>query len=186
MGLAEKLISLRKEQDWTQATAAKTIDIQQSYLSKLENGRHFPSPDVIDKLCIAYNITSKELLSTQPSKTRQNIVWVVLLTMAVSLIISGYLALFYPQTYYTYKAVPAETSQQAPLLKIHLTDQYLGERYLTNIAKNEYEYELIAQREISRIENRWLIGIGGLLMLLIFGLFLYHLLSKNKPEPSDI
>jgi len=186
MGLAEKLIRLRKQQDWTQATAAKTIDIQQSYLSKLENGRHYPSPDVIEKLCCAYNITSNELLSNQPTITKQNIVLVMLLTLSISLILSGYLALFYPQTYYTYKAVPVENSQNNLLLKIQLTDQYLGERYLTTIAENDYEYELIAQQKISRLENRWLIAIGALFTFLILGFFFYKWIRTNKAEPSSI
>jgi transcriptional regulator with XRE-family HTH domain len=182
MGLAEKLISLRKQQDWTQATAAKTIDIQQSYLSKLENGRHFPSPEVIDKLCSAYNITSKDLLSTQEKVTitKQNIVLVVLLTISMSLVLSGYLALFFPQTYYTYKAVPVENRQNNLLLNIQLTDQYLGERYLTNIADNDYEYVLIAQQKISRIENRWLIAIGALITSLILFIFFYKFIRSNK------
>jgi len=186
MGLAEKLISLRKQQDWTQATAAKTIDIQQSYLSKLENGRHYPSPDVIEKLCCAYNITSNELLSNQPTITKQNIVLVMLLTLSISLMLSGYFALFYPQTYYTYKAIPVENSQNNLLLKIQLTDQYLGERYLTTIANNDYEYELIAQQKVSRLENRWLIAIGALFTSLILGFFFYQWLRTNKPEPASI
>jgi DNA-binding XRE family transcriptional regulator len=32
MELADKLLQLRKTQGWTQASAAKKIDIQQSYL----------------------------------------------------------------------------------------------------------------------------------------------------------
>jgi transcriptional regulator with XRE-family HTH domain len=186
MSLAEKLISLRKQQGWTQATAAKKIDIQQSYLSKLENGRHDPSSDVIEKLCCAYNITSSDLLSSKPAITKQNIALVVLLAMSISTMLSGYFALFYPQTYYTYQAVPVENSQNNLLLKIQLTDQYLGDRYLTTIAHNDYEYELIAQQKVSRLENRWLIAIGALFTSLILGFFFYQLFRTKKSEtPSN-
>jgi len=186
MVLEEKLVSLRKQQDWTQATAAKKIDIQQSYLSKLENGRHYPSPEVIDKLCSAYNINSEDLLATQTtkSKTKQNIVLVVLFSISISIFLSGYLALFFPQTYYTYKAVTVENSENSLLLKIQLTDQYLGERYLTNIAGHDYEYQLIAQKEVSRIENRWLIALGALTTLLLLGFVFYNLLNKGKLNRS--
>ena len=185
MELADKLISLRKQKNWTQATAAREIDIQQSYLSKLENGRHLPSLDVIDKLCSAYNIRSKDLLSSKPKRTKQNIGLIIILTFSVSLILSGYLALFFPQTYYTYKVVPIQTSQKQNLvLKIQLTDQYLGERYFTNITEYEYEYELIAQREVSRIENRWLIAIGAVIFLLTFVLIFYKLISENRSNSN--
>ena len=189
MVLEEKLVSLRKQQDWTQATAAKKIDIQQSYLSKLENGRHYPSPDVIEKLCIAYNISSEELLATQSNKEKnkevQNIVLVVLFSMSISIFLSGYLALFFPQTYYTYKAVNVENTENNLVLNIQLTDQYLGDRYLTKIAGNNYEYALIAQKEVSRIENRWLIAIGALTTLLLLGFVFNNLLNKGKLNRSE-
>jgi len=185
MNLADKLITLRKKQNWTQASAARIIDIQQSYLSKLENGRHAPSQEVLVKLCKAYKISSKDLLSTQTKIPKYTVILLLMTAMSLSLVLSGYLALFYPETYYTYQAVQVKSTQkQSPLLKIQLTDQYLGDRYVTNINKHEFEYELIAQRKISRIENRWLIAIGAIASLFIFGMIYYNWHHNNKPTTS--
>ncbi len=51
----------RTELGWTQPEAAIKAGIEQSYLSKLENGRSTPSADVYQRLCEAYAIKSAAL-----------------------------------------------------------------------------------------------------------------------------
>ncbi len=165
MTLANKLIQLRTKHNWTQANAAKTIDIQQSYLSKLENGHYVPSQDVIIKLCKAYKVKADELL---PKSQKQfSILPSFFVILAFSLIISGYFSLFFPSNYYTYKSTPVtkiDSSINQP--NFHLTDQYLGEHYLQEVSGNKYKFSLVAQRNISRKENRWLISLGSIILLL--------------------
>lgn len=169
MRLAEKLIQLRKEHGWTQAVAAREIDIQQSYLSKLENGRFIPSDEVIDKLCIAYNVAKSELVDVTPSAEAPPKYWIISLLLGLGLLITGYFGLIFTQTYYTYKASPLSTEQEDAAISYHLTDQYNGELYVTDFDGMTYEYELIAERDILRKENRWLITSGLLLCLLSLG-----------------
>ena len=46
---------------WTQPEAAAKAQIEQSYLSKLENGRSTPSADVYSRICEAYEIDNAAL-----------------------------------------------------------------------------------------------------------------------------
>ncbi len=180
MNLSEKLVQLRKRQNWTQANAAKIIDIQQSYLSKLENGHHLPSHDVIGKLCKAYDIQERELLLGETRVFKRELIASILIIISILLILTGYFSIFFPQTYYTYKisSIPKE-SQMLPIPNIHLTDQYLGEQYIKIIANNDYTYKLVAQREIYRIENRRLIAAGIAILLLTVFFLIYKVLSSR-------
>jgi len=182
MELADKLLQLRKSQGWTQANAAKIIDIQQSYLSKLENGHYTPSADVIVKLCIAYKIKSEELLPSPDKSIKSNLITSVLAIFALALILSGYFTLFFSQSYYTYKITPMEQVANASFpLKAQVTDQYLGDMYVKKISDNNYKFELISQREISRKENRWMMAIGLLVLVATIGyLYISQLRSRNK------
>lgn len=49
---------------WTQPEAASKIGIEQSYLSKLENGRSIPSSEVYAKICRAYAIDAQDIHSS--------------------------------------------------------------------------------------------------------------------------
>lgn len=51
----------RNELGWTQPNAATRIKIEQSYLSKLENGYSIPSDDVFARLCQVYEIDISQL-----------------------------------------------------------------------------------------------------------------------------
>jgi len=185
MDLGHKLIKLRKKKTWTQANAAKVIDIQQSYLSKLENGRHLPSPEVLDKLCIAYDISLNNLLSPQLKQNKKLIFISLLCAASFSIILIGYFALLYPQTYYTYKISPVKPlSKQESYLKIHLTDQYLGEYYVKGIDNNEYTYELVAEKEIFRQENRLIVAIGVVMTLISLG-FLMVSINTSIYRPQE-
>jgi len=168
MELSEKLLQLRKSKGWTQANAAKIIDIQQSYLSKLENGHYVPSHEVIVKLCDAYQVKVEQLIPKTKKQGKELIIIGTLFFIALGLLLSGYLALFYPSTYYTYKTTPNEYLSSTELsLSFHLTDQYNGEQYSKKISGVSYNFELVAQRKISRKENRWLIALGYFLIVFV-------------------
>lgn len=167
---SEKLIQLRKDNGWTQGVAAKNISIQQSYLSKLENGHHYPSEEIIQKLCDTYNVSRKELMldAVRPSGIPKH--WILILILGIALIISGYLGLIFPQTYFTYKVTAIELNNpSAKVIKYHVSDKYKGEKFSSTVSSNEYEYSLIADRDILRQENRWLIAIGLVLTLIAAG-----------------
>lgn len=51
----------RNELGWTQPEAATRVEIEQSYLSKLENGHSIPSDDVFARLCRVYEIEIPQL-----------------------------------------------------------------------------------------------------------------------------
>ena len=54
MRFGDYIRNLRQERRWTQPEAAKQIGIEQSYLSKLESGKSYPSEDVFASLMTAY------------------------------------------------------------------------------------------------------------------------------------
>jgi len=173
MSIADKILLLRKQKGWTQAIAAKHIAIQQSYLSKIENGQYQPSADVIEKLCQAYQVSAKELLPE--TSTNRAIVWVVNISAltGLTLVVLGYFSLIFSQTYYTYKTVPIQNvTEQLQTSYYHVTDEYLGDNYVKMISSIQYEYSLMTARDISRKENRWLIALG---CILIFSSIIIHL-----------
>jgi transcriptional regulator with XRE-family HTH domain len=61
MKFGEFLRDLRDKHHWTQPEAAKKIDIEQSYLSKLETGKSYPSEDIFDRLIDIYDVDVQEM-----------------------------------------------------------------------------------------------------------------------------
>lgn len=61
MEFGNYLRNCREQQKWTQPEAAQKINIEQSYLSKLETGKSYPSEEVFNKLVTAYKIDINEL-----------------------------------------------------------------------------------------------------------------------------
>lgn len=61
MTFGDYLRRLREAHGWTQPEAAAKADIEQSYLSKLETGRSYPSEDVYSRLARLYSIDNEEL-----------------------------------------------------------------------------------------------------------------------------
>lgn len=182
MELADKILQLRKDKGWTQAIAAKNIAIQQSYLSKLENGQYQPSTDVIEKLCSAYQISINDLLPK--AKVNQKTPWPAYSSalFGLTLIIFGHFALIFPQSYYTYKTVPMQTSPaQMQTSYYHVTDEYLGDNYVRTLNGIRYEYTLMAVREINRKENRGLIAAGILILFVPFIFFFKFIFKKPYP-----
>jgi len=62
MNFGEKLKQLRQQRELSQPDLADAAQIEQSYLSKLENDRSLPSPDVLKRLMVALNVTMEVLL----------------------------------------------------------------------------------------------------------------------------
>ena len=182
MEFSKKLIQLRKEKGWTQAVAARNIDIQQSYLSKLENGRYIPSEEVIEKLCKAYKVPRAYLSSASNSGTQHLKYWVLGALTGLVITLFGQLGLVFSHTYYTYRVTPLEeVTSVTENISYHLSDEYNGEKYVTTFDSTTYEYELIAQRDISRKENRWLIALGLILVFISLGYLIIHLYHKKRP-----
>ena len=151
--LAQQLQKLRQQRGWTQAAAAEKIQIRQSYLSKLENGRYLPSPQVLQQIADAYQLPlcelQPELVTSQAHlRTASSNYWPTLLLMllAGSLFVSGRLALWYPEQFYTYQAEP-----DLPIYRV--TAEYLGEKFSEHGKNTVNEYRLIGERKVARPEN---------------------------------
>lgn len=179
MDLADKLVQHRKELGWTQAIAAKKISIQQSYLSKLESGQYIPSEEVINKICSAYKVKPGDLLPAPNKKSRSNYYLIMCGFIGIVLLLVGYLALVYPQTYYTYKAmqIAPPVSQAQANINYYVIDEYKGENYIKSFDESKYEYSLVAQRDVSRVENRWIIAVGLFLILITLSTSIYKYLA---------
>ena len=61
MKFGDYLKKLRTERGWTQPEAASRAGIEQSYLSKLENGKSIPSSDIYKKLVDIYDIQTRDM-----------------------------------------------------------------------------------------------------------------------------
>lgn len=62
MTLGEKIRILRIKADLTQPELAKKLNIEQSYVSKLENDIHIPSEEILDRLARVFAQTTEQLL----------------------------------------------------------------------------------------------------------------------------
>lgn len=180
MKLAEQLIALRREKGWTQAEAAEIISIQQSYLSKLENGHFIPSDDVVEKLSKAYNIKIEKFLNTtKPNASR--VFYIVLPLLGLFLILSGSNSLLFSSTFYTYKTEPILPAiKDEVYFNYHLSDIYRGEKLIVEKSGTKYHFTLIATREIERQENRLQIIFGFAFLLIICGLAINRIFPQMK------
>jgi transcriptional regulator with XRE-family HTH domain len=61
MKFGEFLRQQRETQNWTQPDAAAKIEIEQSYLSKLETGKSYPSEDIFSRLAAVYQFDAKSM-----------------------------------------------------------------------------------------------------------------------------
>ncbi len=62
MKFGDYLKNKRSERGWTQPEAAARAKIEQSYLSKLENGKSIPSGEIYDRLVAAYGIDPDDMI----------------------------------------------------------------------------------------------------------------------------
>lgn len=147
----------------------------------MENGHYTPSEDVIVKLCIAYNVKSEDLLPSPHKSLKRIMMASGVSVFAVALILSGYFTLFFSQTYYTYKISPIEQVATSKIhLKAQVTDQYLGDMYIKKLSGINYKFELLSQRDISRKENRWMIAIGLLVLVISAGYLFLSRMGNRK------
>lgn len=129
MHFGDKLRQLRKQKDWTQPQLAEAIGIEQSYLSKLENGKSIPSADIFQLILKVFDIKIEEMLegieasvlhrqlrqlpevanfisSIEYSNIKHKKSWLigsaVLSTLGIVFIISSYFGLIFSGTYYNY------------------------------------------------------------------------------------
>jgi len=63
MNFGERIKQLRTERNMTQPQLAEAIGIEQSYLSKLENDKSVPSPDIFQAILRAFNLQVEALLA---------------------------------------------------------------------------------------------------------------------------
>lgn len=75
MRFGEYIRIKREENGWTQPEAAAKISVEQSYLSKLETGKSYPSEDVFTKIVSAYSLDvskmNQDLFSAEIDKLRE-------------------------------------------------------------------------------------------------------------------
>lgn len=129
MNFGDKIKLLRNEKGLTQPKLADKIGIEQSYLSKLENGKSFPSADNFDLILQAFQTDTEALLKgvdpTQIFKQLRQIPevsryldkyhrqqktqrkrWLVVSALFFILgftsFLAGRLALVFPETFYNY------------------------------------------------------------------------------------
>lgn len=64
MKFGDYLRQTREKNGWTQPEAAAKAGIEQSYLSKLETGKSYPSEEIFTRITTAYGINPKDLTSS--------------------------------------------------------------------------------------------------------------------------
>ncbi len=73
MNIGEKLRLLRQEKNLTQPELAETLGIEQSYLSKLENGKSLPSGDVLNRILGVFGLSLENLVEELDEGTRNQL-----------------------------------------------------------------------------------------------------------------
>lgn len=132
MKLGEKIKQLRNDAGLTQPELAEKAQIEQSYLSKLENEKGSPSFDVIAKIAGAFDLEVMTLIdslsmsylqenlqhlpeiaikleaqrSAKQSRMRRSyIMAAILIILGVALVIIGNSSTIFPQSIYQYKSM---------------------------------------------------------------------------------
>ena len=73
MNFGDKLRSLRTERSLTQPQLAESLGIEQSYLSKLENGKSLPSNDMLQRLLDVLGVGLGEMLDGLDAGSRNRL-----------------------------------------------------------------------------------------------------------------
>lgn len=73
MNFGEKLRRLRTENNLTQPELAEATSIEQSYLSKLENGKSLPSNDVLNKVLDVFDLEVGDLVDDLDQGSRNQL-----------------------------------------------------------------------------------------------------------------
>jgi transcriptional regulator with XRE-family HTH domain len=129
MNFGDKIKLLRNEQELTQPELADKIGIEQSYLSKIETGKSFPSADNFSLILQAFNLDTKTLLEgidptqvfkqlrqipevshyldkyhkqQKSQRTKLLVFSALFFTIGVTAVVAGRLGLIFPETFYNY------------------------------------------------------------------------------------
>jgi transcriptional regulator with XRE-family HTH domain len=74
MKLSEKIVSLRKEKDWTLVELGKAIGVSPNHINRYEKQKSHPSLEVIKKLAEVFNVSADYLVFDEaPRETRFHI-----------------------------------------------------------------------------------------------------------------
>jgi len=167
MHFGDKLRQLRKQKDWTQPQLAEAIGIEQSYLSKLENGKSVPSADIFQLIVKVFGIDIEMLLDgieqsvvhrqlrqipevsnflsanqLADSKKRKN--WLLLSALSITsgavLLVSSHFGLLFSDVQYNYKS-----------RGIVLADE--SKEIFSNFKQNFHLLKREQQKEISKQMN---------------------------------
>ncbi|BDC94606.1 helix-turn-helix transcriptional regulator [Treponema bryantii] len=71
--LINNLRYYRNQLELTQSQFAELIDVSTNYYNALENGKYFPSVEVIDKICNATNLFPYQLFLENPYNNLQEV-----------------------------------------------------------------------------------------------------------------
>ncbi|RDX35832.1 XRE family transcriptional regulator, partial [Kangiella sp. HD9-110m-PIT-SAG07] len=172
----KELRQLRIQKGWTQGFAAKNIGIQQSYLSKLENGQAVASDKTLSLISSAYGCNIGDIAFVSKHKVDTTAHSPVLTYLALSNLIIGILlfllasfGIVQNNTAYTYQ-LSAGNDHSKPKPIFIVTDEFLGEKYIEKQIDDKPTYQLIGEREISPLLNRILHFVG--MILFVIGLAL--------------
>lgn len=62
MSFSEKIVSLRKERNWTQVQLAESLGMAVNQIKRYEKGKSAPSLEAIKKLAVTFGISADELI----------------------------------------------------------------------------------------------------------------------------
>ena len=97
----------------------------------------------------------KFILNTSIIKKRLFVSLIMLITGLVMWLCATY-EIFYPETYFTYQA------KLGDFVAFNVSQHYQGERFI----EGDVIYQILGERQVSRIENRFLI-VGSTLCILL-------------------
>ena len=62
MSLSEKIKALRKEKKWSQDDLSKAIDVHTKHISRYENGKANPGPEILRRMADAFGVSTDYLI----------------------------------------------------------------------------------------------------------------------------
>ncbi|NVJ66140.1 MAG: helix-turn-helix transcriptional regulator [Gammaproteobacteria bacterium] len=181
----QKLREIRNSKGWTQGYAAKQIGIQQSYLSKLENGQAIPSAEIIKSIAKTYDYKTSDFApdliipeTNHPITRSSKLIKISILALLLGLVLiaTAWFGIFKSNYAYTYE-LQHDAQQSTPAPIYFILDEYKGEKYRQSFAENSYTYQLIGERKIHPKINRWIYYFGYICLgigLIIFFIPLGH------------
>ena len=70
----KRLKEIRKKKGFTQEQLANLMDMEVNNISYLEQGKHLPKKENLEKLCVALNVEPKELFDFGHLKTKSELI----------------------------------------------------------------------------------------------------------------